>query len=229
MVQRAATALTLAAALAACSRQAHTPPPPPPSPFPSPSPLPDPLPEVAARVNGVAIPVRNAKIIVDQTFKDREPTPSQFAGEYRRALEQLVVRELLRQEAVARNIEPDPEAVARLAQQVRSEYKTDAEFKRFLAGRGLDPKSFREELRVRAAVEQLVKQETQKVPGTLPEEEARAYYAANPNLFESAGRPLPFEDVRQRIQQQVVTFKRQEALNAMLTRLRTAARIEKYI
>ena len=62
-----------------------------------------------------------------------------------------------------------------------------------------------------------------------PEPEARQYYLNNQALFESAGRPLPFEEVRERVQQQVVTFKRQEALNALLVRLRTAARIEKFI
>jgi hypothetical protein len=55
------------------------------------------------------------------------------------------------------------------------------------------------------------------------------YYAANPNIFESAGRPLPFEQVRERITTQLVTFKRSEALNTFLTRLRAAAKIETHI
>jgi hypothetical protein len=43
------------------------------------------------------------------------------------------------------------------------------------------------------------------------------------------GWPLPFEDVRDRITFQLVTFKRQEALNALLTRLRSAARVEIFL
>ena len=99
----------------------------------------------------------------------------------------------------------------------------------FLASQGLDEKSIREELRTRTAVEALIKQETLKVPATVPEPEARAYYAANQSLFESAGRPLPFEEVRERITEQIVTFKRQEALNALLVRLRADGRVEKFI
>ena len=180
-------------------------------------------------MNGTAIPLRSARIIVDQTFKDLSPTPAQRAAEYRRALEQLVVRELLRQEAEARKIVADAGAVDRLHRQLRSEYKSPAAFKAFLDTQGLDERTVRDELRTRIAVETVIKQETQKVPATVPEPEARAYYAANPWLFESAGRPLPFEEVRERITEQIVTFKRQEALNALLVRLRAAGRVEKFI
>ena len=196
---------------------------------PSPSPLPDPLPEVAATVSGRPIPLRNVRIIVDQSFKGMLPTPSQEASEYRRALEQLIARELLYQEALKRKIQPDAGAVDRLRRQIRSEYKDDKAWKAFLATQGLDDKSFVEELRVRNMVETMVKRKRRSIPADVPEEEARRYYAANPNLFESAGRPLPFEDVRERITSQIVTFKRQEGLNALLMRLRAAAKVEIFI
>ena len=221
----------LALACAACSSPAPAPLPPPASPSPLPTPLTMPAipPEVIATVNGTPIPLRHARIIVNSAFGEREPTPAERALEYHRAMEQLIIRELLRQEAAARKIEPDAAAVERIRQQVRSGHKTAASYAKFLAEKGLDEKSFREELRVRNVVEKVVKAETEKVPATIPETEARQYYANNPNLFESAGRPLPFEEVRERIQQQVVTFRRQEALNTLLVRLRSSARIEKFI
>ena len=227
-------AVLLAFAFAfACSKGPDAPgppaPAPPPSAAPAASPLPDPLPEVVARVNGTAIPLRHARIIVEQTFKGQTPTPAQEAAEYRRAVDQLVVREMLRQEARARKIEADEAAVSRLHQQLRSEYPDAAAFQAFLATQGLDEKTVREELRTRAVVERLIQQETLKVPATVPEPEARAYYAANQSLFESAGRPLPFEEVRERITQQIVTFKRQEALNDLLVRLGSQGRVEKFI
>lgn len=196
---------------------------------PSPSPLPDPLPEVIATVNGRPIPLRHARIIAEQALKDVTPGPGQTAGAYRRAMEQLIARELLYQEAQLRKIKPDEGAVERLRQKVRSEHKDEKAWRAFLAGQGMDPQSFVDELRVRNTVERLIQAEAEKVPGEVPEAEARAYYAANPNLFESAGRPLPFEDVRERITFQIVTFKRQEALNALLTRLRSAARVETFL
>jgi hypothetical protein len=180
-------------------------------------------------VNGTPIPLRHARIIVEQTFKGQTPTAAQKAAEYRRAVDQLVVREMLRQEAAARKIEPDEGAVGRLQRQLRSEYPDPKAFKAFLATQGLDEKTLRAELRTRTAVEALVKQEAEKIPATVPEAEARAYYAMNQSLFESAGRPLPFEEVRERITGQIVTFRRQEALNALLVRLRAAGRVETFI
>lgn len=196
---------------------------------PVPSPLPDPLPEVLATINGHPVPLRSARIIVQQSLAGRTPSDGERATAYRRALQQLIVRELLYQEAKALEIEPDADAVERLRQQVRSQYKDEKAWKEFLVSQGLDARTFVEELRVRSMVETLLRREAEKVPAVIPEEEARAYYAANPNIFESAGRPLPFEDVRERITSQLVTFKRSEALNTLLVRLRSAARVETFI
>jgi hypothetical protein len=78
-------------------------------------------------------------------------------------------------------------------------------------------------------VETILRQEAEKVPDVVSDDDARAYYSANPNLFESAGRPLPFESVRDRIATQLVTFRRSEALNTLLTRLRSSAKVETFI
>lgn len=197
--------------------------------LPSPSHLPDPLPDVIATVNGRPVPLLHARIIADKAIEGRTPTPDQKASAYRRAMEQLIARELLYQEAMQRKIQPDAGAVERMRRQVRSEHKDEKAWKAFLATQGMDPRSFVDELRVRNVVETMIRQEAEKVPAVIPDAEARAYYAGNPNLFESGGRPLPFEDVRDRITFQLVTFKRQEALNALLTRLRSAARVETFI
>lgn len=229
----AAIGLVAVMAAACAPRPEATPPPPAmsvtPTQLPPPSPLPDPLPEVIATVDGRPIPLGHARIIVDQSSQGRTLGPDEKAIAYRRAMEQLIVRDLLYQEAMRRNIRPDAEAVERVRQQVRSEHKDEKAWRAFLASQGLDPQTFLGELRVRNVVETIIKQETEKVPEVVPEAEARGYYGANPHLFESGGRPLPFEDVRQRITFQLVTFKRQEALNTLLTRLRSAARVEIFI
>jgi hypothetical protein len=234
-VRTALVALALLAVIGgACTRRpdAASPPPPmsvTPTTPPSPSPLPDPLPEVIATVNGRPVPLLHARIIVDQSFQGRTPTADQRASAYRSAMAQLVARELMYQEAMRRKMRADEGAVERMRQQVRSEHKDEKAWKAFLATQGMDPRSFVEELRVRNVVETMIRQETEKVPAVIPEAEARAYYGANPNIFESGGRPLPFEDVRERITFQLVTFKRQEALNTLLTRLRSAATIETFL
>jgi len=235
MTLHSVAALALVAALAGgCTPKPDTPSPSPamtitPTTPPKPSPLPDPLPDVIATVDGRPVPLGHARIIVDQSFAGRTPTPDENASAYRRAMEQLIARELLYQEAMRRKIRPDAGAVERLRQQVRSEHKDEKAWRAFLATQGMDPKSFLDELRVRNIVETMIKQETETVPAVIPEAEARAYYGANPNLWESGGRALPFEDVRDRITFQLVTFKRQEALNALLTRLRSAAKVEIFL
>lgn len=229
------TALGLLSAMTgACARRPEAASPPPPMSVapvtaPSPLPLPDPLPDVVATVNGRPVPLVHARIIAEKAIEGRTPTPDQKAAAYRRAMEQLIARELLYQEAMQRKIQPDAGAVERVRQQVRSEHKDEKAWKAFLAAQGMDPRSFVDELRVRNVVETMIRQEAEKVPAVIPDAEARAYYAGNPNLFESGGRPLPFEDVRERITFQLVTFKRQEALNVFLVRLRSAARVEKHI
>lgn len=195
----------------------------------SPSPLPDPLPEVLATVDGRPIPLRSARIIAQQSFGGRTPTDAERATAYRLALEQLIARELLYQEALRRKIAPDTGAVQRLRAQVRSEHATEKAWKEFLSSQGLDEKSIVEELRVRSMVETILRQEAQKVPDVVSDDDARAYYSMNPNIFESAGRPLPFESVRERITTQLVTFRRSEALNTLLTRLRSSAKVETFI
>lgn len=230
-----AAAAVLVALSGACNRS-PAPPPASPAPMtvtpttaPPPSPLPDPLPEVLAKVNDRVVPLRSARIIVQQSLNGRTPTDGERANAYRLALQQLIARELLYQEAVRQKIQPDAGAVDRLLAVLRTEHKTEKEWREFLATQDLDPRSVVEELRTRTMVETLLKREAEKVPEQVPEAEARAYYAANPNIFESAGRPLPFENVRERINGQLVTFKRSEALNTLLTRLRSAARVETFI
>ena len=237
MTPRSILALALAgAALAGGCKRGRDPVPPPPAAMtigpttaPPPSPLPEPLPEVLATVDGRPIPLRSARIIVEQSFEGRTPGEPERATAYRRAVEQLVSRELLYQEALRRKLAPDAGAVDRLHKALRSEYKTEKAWKDFLLSQGLDERTIVEELRVRNVVETVLKQATETVPDVVSEDEARAYYAANPNIFESAGRPLPFENVRERITSQLVTFKRSEALNTLLTRLRSAATVEKFI
>jgi hypothetical protein len=230
-----AAVIAALAALSGCGRESK-PVPASPSPMsvtpitaPSPSPLPDPLPEVLATVDGRPVPLRSARIIAQQSFAGRTPSDAERATAYRLALEQLIARELLYQEAVRRKIAPDAGAVQRLREQVRSEHKTGKAWKEFLSVQGLDEKSLVEELRVRSMVETVLRQETLKVPDVVSDDEARAYYSANPNIFESAGRPVPFESVRDRITTQLVTFKRSEALNTLLTRLRASSKIETFI
>lgn len=225
--------LAAAALFAACRGAAPAPSPSPSAPpvaasplaVPAVSPLPEPLPPVVARVNGRPIPLGYARIVADEDLAGTKATPAEKALAYRRAVEKLVVRELILQEARRRKVAPDAGKVRRAYDAMRSEYPSEDTWREFLSEKGLDPQTFEDELVVRHTVEALIQRVTEEVR-SVPEAEVRAYYEANKASFVKDGRPATWEEARGAAQKQMLVFKRQEALNALLTRLRAEAKVE---
>jgi len=160
---RAALAL-LVLLPAACSRG--------PSAAPSPSsaaadtsrPLPSPVPDVVARVNGQPIRIRQilpmAKAELDRvSVADRDRKKPEVL---RHALQRYVDRELLLQEALARGVGADSREVDWAYDQMRREHADEAAWEEFLAGQGMDPQSFRAELRSQHTVAALLDQEVRE-------------------------------------------------------------------
>src|SRR3989441_12593842 len=108
-------------------------------------PLPQPLPDVAARVNDHAIPMRTVSSIVEPALQAGNVPPDRRPAAYRQALDQLVMRELVTQEAQARQIAPDETAVEQDYKQVRGQFKTEKEWARFLSSSGFDATALRTE------------------------------------------------------------------------------------
>jgi len=177
----------------ACSRPA---PEPTPAPGPSPPeagatpdanrPLPDPLPDAVARVNGRPIPLSGVQLLAESALAqglDRERKP--FA--YRNAADQLIVRELLLEEALERGVQAGTEAVERAYDEARVAYKDDEAWRDYLAVQGMTDTSFRSELRVQLTVKELLRREAAAVAApTL--EEVRAFYDAHPDRFATGER-----------------------------------------
>jgi len=151
-------------------------------------PLPQPLPEVAARVNGHAIPVKVISSVVEPALQIGRVTRDRRPEAYRQTLDQFVMRELVLQEAAARKIVPDEAAIERDYNQTRSRFKTEDEWNRFLSGGGFDAKSFRAELRNRQRVDAVVRQEAEKLTVAVSDAEAKAFYEQNPKLFDPGER-----------------------------------------
>lgn len=194
-------------------------------------PLPLPLPEVVARVNGQEIRIRQilplAKSALDRvSVADREKRKPEIV---RQALDSYVTRELLLQEALARGIAADTREVERSFDQMRGAYAGEAEWAEFLAGAGMDPQSFKAELRVQATVAALVARELQDYP--VPEAEARAAFESNPAAFgpPEAAAPPSFDAVRGEVEMAVRRGKAGEIQAALVARLRARARIEIYL
>jgi hypothetical protein len=174
MVKARAVLVFVALALAACSRPTGGP-----AASPSPAnldpgrPLPSPIPEIVARVNGQPIRIHQilpmAKAELDRvSVKDRERKKPEVL---RHALQRYVDRELLLQEALARDIAADSRDVDWAYDQMRRESADEAAWEEFLAGQGLDPQSLRAELRSQRTVAALLEQEMRATSAT--EAEAR--------------------------------------------------------
>jgi peptidyl-prolyl cis-trans isomerase C len=195
-------AAALVASTVACSREPSTTPSPSGAPPSSPStappasaapadnnrPLPEPLPEVAARVNGHEIRVKTVSSIVEPALQAGRVPHDRRSAAYRQTLDQLVMRELVLQEAQARKIAPDESAVDREYRQTRGQFKSDKEWQDFLVGAGFDDKTFREELRTRHIVDACIRQEMQKQSAVVTDDEAKAFYDQNPSMFDPGER-----------------------------------------
>jgi peptidyl-prolyl cis-trans isomerase C len=163
----------------------------PPAPGASPdlsAPLPDPLPEVAARVNGHDIPMRNVKIMAEGSLPRELPDAARPRA-YREALKRLIGRELLFEEALNRGLKADTSAVQQAYDEARVQHKDDQAWAAFLAQKLMDDQGFRAELRVRFTVEALMRAETAGIPPPTPQE-VREEYDKNPQRYETGERLL---------------------------------------
>ena len=88
---------------------------------------------------------------------------------------------------MAQHIAADDAVVERVYNEARVLYPDDAAWAKHLAERGLDPVTFRLEMRIRYTVEALQQKEADKAKPA-SDEEARAFYEANPAAFDQAER-----------------------------------------
>lgn len=194
-------------------------------------PLPLPLPEVVARVNAQEIRIRQilplAKVSLDKvSVSERDKRKPEIV---RQALEDYINRELLLQEAIARGIVAESRDVDWHYDQVRGQYPAEADWIEFLQGQGLDAQSFKAEVRVQAMVRALMAREVEAWP--VPEAQARAAYDANPGSFapKGAAEPPGFEAVRAEVEHAVRGANAIEIQAGLISRLRSRAKIERYL
>lgn len=134
--------------------------------------------DVAATVNGV--PIRTAEYEKElQTafdyWQEKYPAelkkPEEAAKIKQSTLEELVNRELLAQEASARGLKAKEADVDAGVSQIKSRFKSEAEFQQELTSQGLTEKAFRSRLAKQVAVRKLIDQEVRaKLGGASAEE-----------------------------------------------------------
>ncbi len=148
------------------------------------TPLPDPLPAIAARVNGQPIPVAFVSVLADGILKGGDRIRDRTYA-YREALQQLIDRELLVEEALARGLSAADDRVLQVYNESRLRYKDEDDWATYLANEGLTRDALRAQIRAQLTAQALVDQETAGVPSKVSDAEARTFYEANPARFES--------------------------------------------
>jgi peptidyl-prolyl cis-trans isomerase C len=155
----------------------------------TPKPIPSPLPDVVAEVNGQPIRGTFLRAVAESQIQAGSVPAEQQAAVYRSMLENLISRELLFQEALARKVTADSKAVRQAYDQPRSRFTDEAAWKEHLARQGFTLDSFRTEIRTQQTVRALVEAETAKITERdVSDTDARAYYDGHPTEFDAAER-----------------------------------------
>ncbi len=119
--------------------------------------------------------------------------------------------------------EPTEQAISQEVETVRARFPSEEAYASALTRSGLDDKRLRlllrDSLRIRAYLEQRF-----PVPPA-GEEELRRYYNEHLQEFAQAGQPAPFENVRTRIEQAVVSARREVLVDDWVNGLRRRADI----
>ena len=150
------------------------------------TPLPTPLPELAGRVDGQPVPLRMVRVLADQFGRQTgRAGPAEEPALYRQALQQAILRELLFQEAVKRKIAAPDAQVEQAYNQARVRFKDDKAWAAILADQGLDPQSFRNELRVQQTIQTLMSQVVDQAQAPVTDQEAMAFYESKPAFFDT--------------------------------------------
>ena len=146
------------------------------------TPLPSPLPDIVARVNGQTVRIQQVLGLAKKALQDSKQREKDMPGAVRQAMQQYIVRELLFQEAMAQGISADTRKVETVYDQVRSGFKDDLRFKESLADQGLDPQSYKQELRAQETVNALLAKVGAGI--TVTDAEARVFFEANARAFD---------------------------------------------
>lgn len=148
-----------------------------------PKPMPAELPDVLARVNGQEVRKDEFQALIDNMERTQGPIPSERRDEVlREALDHLITRTLLEQEAKARNIAvPDADVEGQI-DKMRSRFPSEDEFKKALESRRTTVEQLRTDARTDMVITRMLDAEVASAePAT--DEEARAFYAKNPEKF----------------------------------------------
>jgi hypothetical protein len=180
-------------------------------------------PEIAATVNGKPVAMRQIQFFAEMNLRN-DPLSSEHRNDaYHNGLNELIRRELIRQEAEAQEIVVAPADLETAEKEARASFPNEATLLAFLAAQSFDLEAFREELRIQEQCRLLMAREAEtKVPLVSAAEGEQFYYMYNPG----AKKPSP-QDIES-WRWQVTRNKRGMAVRNLLDALTAKATVERY-
>ena len=186
------------------------------------------MPGILGRVNGQPIGARQIAPLAKKLLDKSKDPDSARPGVIRQALRDYIDRELLFQEALARGVKADDGTVRLLYDQARVDHPDDKDWASYLGRLGFDPQSYKDEIRVQATVNALLRRVGEEMKVT--DAEARSRYDAAPSAFPPPeGMEAGFDSVKEQVKATLIEDKRASLVGDLVRTLRARARIETYI
>ncbi|MCU0251118.1 MAG: SurA N-terminal domain-containing protein [Vicinamibacterales bacterium] len=176
---------------------------------------------VVAIVSGTVILLSDARAELELGLLD----PGAARDPIEAAMQRLIDRRLVLDEAGRGDrVDVDPAALGQALDGMRQRFASDAEYRRALAGLGLDERGLQRLVRDTLTARQYVERRFDSVlPPT--EEELREYYASHAARFVRNGRQLTFDDALADLTAILQRERREQAESAWMDRLRRRADI----
>jgi peptidyl-prolyl cis-trans isomerase C len=140
--------------------------------------------DIVAKVNGAEISEKELEIAVTR-YLPRDSFHSGVSSEQvkeaeKKALEELINRELFYQEAIRQGITPDMDEIERRLSVLKQRYPSKEEFERSLTKYGMSVASIKERVKKDTVIEKLIEKEVNVI---VSDEEVKDYYENNNDKF----------------------------------------------
>lgn len=141
---------------------------------------------IVAKVNGTALTQKDIEDEVDRLIPQitfhKSVSKEKRKNYYGRALEELIDRELVYQDALAKGMKPDKEKVEARIGDIRKKYKSKEHFKDALSKDGVTEEQFRSKIEKGVLIESLISRMIIE-PSQMNERELKEYYEKNISKF----------------------------------------------
>lgn len=142
--------------------------------------------DVVAKVNGTVLTRTDLEVEVDRIIPrmsfHRNVTEEKRKNYYKKAIEEMVTRELQYQDAIAKGIKPDQKKIDMQAEQFKKRFITEKEYTAFLEKRKLSEDLLKKQFEKDMLV-QLITAKVVTEPSKINDEELKKYYTENIRKF----------------------------------------------